>query len=224
MKQKLAIPSLANINISLIVLTLCMTVTTYHLIKLYKPSLINTDTAQYLSVARNFISGNGFTTSIIYYNEQHLTGKVPAPQTVFPNGYPFLISLVMMFGVSPAYSAFLICLLCFNLIGLEIYLIAKKLSFSQIFSVFAIGFWFFLIVNWSLVLSNLSEMSFIFFTTTSAYFLLVSESINKKYYVFFSSIAAALSFTIRYAGIFFIFSIILYFILKLYKKQEIEIR
>ena len=220
MKQKLAIPSLANINISLIVLTLCIIGTTYHLNSLYKNSLIGHNAAHYISVAKNFFDGKGFSTSIIYYTENQLSGEVPAPQTVFPIGYPFLISLVMQLGVSPSYSAYLICILCFNIIGIELFYIASKLNYSNNIKLFIIACWFFLISNWSLVLSCMSEMCFIFFTTTSVLFLLINEINNKKQFVLYSSIAAALSFTIRYVGIFLILSLILYFVYKCFIKKE----
>ena len=220
MKQKLAMPSLANINISLIVLTLCIIGTTYHLNSLYKKSLMGADTAVYISVAKNILKGKGFSTSIIYYDEDRLTGKIPAPETVFPNGYPFLISLVMMLGVSPAYSAFIICIVCFNLIGIELYLISKKFNYSNILYIFIIVSWFFSTYIWYYVLSCLSELSFIFFTTTSTYLLLLNELKNSKIYVFYSSIAAALSYTIRYVGIFFILSLIIYFIYKYLKNRN----
>lgn len=220
--QKKTIPDIKNLNIALILVILCVVGITLHLNSIYKNSFIGSDTAQYLSVAKNLFSGEGFSTSIIYYNENKLSGRVPAPQTVFPNGYPFLINLVMQLGFSPSYSAFLICMLCFNLIGIELYIIAKKLNYSKIIVIVIILFWFFLVYNWLAVLSCISEMCFIFFTTTSAYFILKSETTKKKYYVLLSSIAAALSFTMRYAGIFFILSIILYFTWELikYKKRD----
>ena len=220
MKQKLAIPSLANINLSLIVLILCIVGTTYHLNGIYYKSLIGHNAAHYISVAKNFFDGKGFSTSIIYYTENQLSGEVPAPQTVFPVGYPFLISLVMRLGFSPSYSAFLICILCFNIIGIELYYISNKLNYNNNIKLFIIVCWFFLISNWSLVLSCMSEMPFIFFSITSILFLLVSEINDQKQFIFYCSIAAALSFTIRYVGIFLILSLILYFVYKCFKENE----
>ena len=220
MKHNLSITRGGNINITLIFLTLCILGTTYQINKAYKKSLMGADTAVYISVAKNILKGKGFSTSIIYYDEDRLTGKIPAPETVFPNGYPFLISLVMMLGVSPAYSAFIICIVCFNLIGIELYLISKKFNYSNILYIFIIVSWFFSTYIWYYVLSCLSELSFIFFTTTSTYLLLLNELKNSKIYVFYSSIAAALSYTIRYVGIFFILSLIIYFIYKYLKNRN----
>ena len=57
------------------------------------PSLSN-DGYQYLSEAGNIRSGNGFSTSIVHFDEEQSHGRIPAPLTTFPPGYPVMIALM----------------------------------------------------------------------------------------------------------------------------------
>jgi hypothetical protein len=56
------------------------------------------DTANYLSVARSVINGDGLQTDLIYYPEQASFRSLPAPQTVFPPGYSLAVAAVTQIG------------------------------------------------------------------------------------------------------------------------------
>lgn len=51
------------------------------------PLGLTNDGAQYLSGARNLRAGQGYATSILYFDEHYRSGRVPSPQTVWPPAY-----------------------------------------------------------------------------------------------------------------------------------------
>jgi len=63
------------------------------------PALSN-DGYQYLSEAGNIRLGNGFSTSIVHFDEEQSHGRIPAPLTTFPPGYPVVIALLSCLGLS----------------------------------------------------------------------------------------------------------------------------
>src|SRR5689334_16547949 len=63
------------------------------------PALSN-DGYQYLSEAGNIRLGNGFSTSIVHFDEEQSHGRIPAPLTTFPPGYPVMIALLSYLGLS----------------------------------------------------------------------------------------------------------------------------
>ncbi|MCW5981046.1 MAG: hypothetical protein KIT09_23390 [Bryobacteraceae bacterium] len=58
------------------------------------------DSYHYLNVADNFRAGNGLTTSIIHFGSDRQTGAVPAPMVHYPVGYPLLIALISLLGLT----------------------------------------------------------------------------------------------------------------------------
>jgi hypothetical protein len=71
------------------------------------PVLAN-DSYQYLSAAENFRRGQPAATSIVHFDTERSHGRIPAPLTTFPAGYPALIALVAAAGLPLERSAMLI--------------------------------------------------------------------------------------------------------------------
>ncbi len=81
------------------------------------------DSYQYLSMARNIRTGHGIATDYLHYGENHRTGLIPAPQTVFPPGYPILIAGPEMLGVDGVAAGLGVSLAAFALtLALTVYL------------------------------------------------------------------------------------------------------
>lgn len=78
---------------------------------LFRPEYLNTDTAQYISGARHLLAGEGYSTSVLYFEDQLRFGHIPAPQTTWPPGFSLLIALCMLFGVSDLYAPFVVAAL-----------------------------------------------------------------------------------------------------------------
>ena len=70
-------------------------------------SFANHDGVQYVSTAINIFQGRGFATGSLVY-DGHYQSVLPAPQTVWPNGFPLLISTLLHTGIAPERAALLI--------------------------------------------------------------------------------------------------------------------
>ena len=78
--------------------------------------LLSNDGYQYLSVANNFLTGNPANTSIIHFDPERSWGRVPAPLTTFPPGYPLAVAAVDTTGVGIEPAALLVSVLSFVLL------------------------------------------------------------------------------------------------------------
>lgn len=74
------------------------------------PQLSN-DSYQYLSTAENFRRGEPAMTSIAHFDAERSHGRIPAPLTTFPAGYPALIAFVSAAGLSGELSGVLVSML-----------------------------------------------------------------------------------------------------------------
>ncbi|MGH9381486.1 MAG: hypothetical protein ACRD2Z_12840 [Thermoanaerobaculia bacterium] len=161
------------------------------------------DTAQYFSVADNLRAGRGLATSVIYYEEHYASGTVPAPQTVFPPGYPVAIALVAATGVATPTAAFLIDL--FSL-GVSIWLLfsialarghgpASALGGAAAFACLALP--------WVYTHEMLSEPLFIALTLAGTRWLVGPQRQPAYGPPLLAGVAAAAAITVRYVGVFF---------------------
>ena len=100
----------------------------------WNSSFILNDGIQYLSTATNWLEGRGFSTNALMYTP-HFQGTLPAPQTVWPPGYPLIIALTSMLGMSLQSASLLINLISLAVSALLVYviLVRYKLSYSAAF-------------------------------------------------------------------------------------------
>jgi len=71
------------------------------------------DSFQYLSAAENINAGHGASTSIVGFDAERMSGRVPAPLTTFPPGYPLAVALVSRLGTDSLTAATLISMVSF---------------------------------------------------------------------------------------------------------------
>lgn len=86
-----------------------------HLLIVRGPILSN-DGYQYLSVANNFLAGKPATTSIIHFDPERSWGRIPAPLTTFPAGYPLAVAALSAPGIAVEHAALLVSVLAFVLL------------------------------------------------------------------------------------------------------------
>jgi hypothetical protein len=70
--------------------------------------ILGYDSFQYMSVAENLAAGNGIRTSIAHFEPERSHGVLPAPMTWFPAGYPALMTVLALVGISPMWAGFLV--------------------------------------------------------------------------------------------------------------------
>ena len=178
-------------------------------ISLYDLSYMSADASQYLSTARNFLLQKGFATSILYYPEHYHLGGVPVPQTCFPNGFPFFIALISLLGLSPEQAAASLAGFSYCCIPLVIYSCLLQAGTSWRTSLFAAVTWFFWAGPWFTALALLAEMPFILATLVSIRALQQAQKSKRTIWLLIAGGLAAIAFTIRYAGLFFIVTLLL---------------
>jgi hypothetical protein len=63
-------------------------------VRAYRPTPLLDDSYQYLNVAEHFARGQGLTTSLVHFDAERSHGRIPAPVTTFPPGYPVVLAAV----------------------------------------------------------------------------------------------------------------------------------
>ena len=189
----------------------------------YDRLMVTNDATQSISVARHLFRGEGIRTGIIYYEEQYATGQVPAPQTVFPPGYPALIALVSLIGLSVPCAASVVVSVSFAAVTVLMLLTARWLRLSLPFAIVLTLAWCGCVQCWNVTRACMSEMPFIALTLLSLYLLPKRATLNGSMphggegadhgggrvllLVWLSGCAAAAAFTMRYAGVFWFITV-----------------
>ena len=163
------------------------------------------DGTQYLSEVENLLAGRGFGTSVPYYDEHYRTGKLPAVQTVHPPGFPLLAAAVsILSGVRPDQSLLVVALICYSSVPIVIFQIARGLG-NPIPSSLAVSIsWYAFVVIWFNLLSYMSEPVFTLLTAVGMLCIVRMRQSSSAAWPILAGVAGALSFLVRYQGIFFI--------------------
>lgn len=168
--------------------------------------MLDSDVAQHLSMARNILDGNGIATSIVFYDENYHVGRVPAAQTVFPPGYPFLIAALSKCGIPLNVSTLVICLLSFNFCTVLIIGSIRKAGHPWSIALLGGILWGGSMSAGFLTLFSMSDVPFAFMTAVS-FICIQRMQTERGWYALLAGAAAAAAFSIRYAGIFLIVSL-----------------
>jgi hypothetical protein len=159
------------------------------------------DTAHYMSVARLLQSGEGISTDLIYYSEQAHLGTLPAPQTVFPPGYPIVAAVIA--SVSPLDhhdAGRLVCLIAYACIGPLIYLLGTAVGIKPSLSAISSLFWMTFVAGWMPLWCYSTDVLFVALTLASMLCFVEADGHWKGLLV--AGLLAACAVTVRYAGVF----------------------
>ena len=179
------------------------------------------DSYTYLSVADNFLNGLPGYTSIVHFDSERSFGRVPAPLTTFPLGYPATIGAVRAIsGIPISWSACAISIMAFVLLVAVCAHAARLLGVGPPLTRFLLVW---LIGNsWGAVFGT-SVLTESLFTLTSIAALTVLVSAMQKpastahAAMLFAAggILAGASYWVRYAGLFLLAAIASFFLLRL---------
>jgi hypothetical protein len=185
-------------------------------------TFVQNDSAQYVSMAKNLVSGHGLATSLVWTDEQHRLGGLPVAQTNLPPGYPALIALVSQLGVEPLAAAFLVSAACFALIPLVVYFILTAVGRPAGLSFVVSATWLGLPLIWFNVLACLSEMSYTLLTVLALACLARSEGdpARPHGWLLLAGALAGLAFTVRYAGVAYVASMGAWFLLQAARRRD----
>ncbi|MDH5259931.1 MAG: phospholipid carrier-dependent glycosyltransferase [Gammaproteobacteria bacterium] len=183
---------------------------------LFDSGHLENDFAQMYSVASNVALGNGFQTSLIFYDSHYAFGGSPVPQTVFPPGYAAMVAPFLVLGF-PGYATILVFTLgAFVGSGVLVACIGRLLGCRDALCIVLSSVWYFIGANWANVLILRSEVFFCFFTTAALYCLVRWSAGSGRLSLWLSLVGvfAGVAFLFRYQGIFFIAAVGLVFALR----------
>lgn len=183
---------------------------------------LHPDTAQALSVARNFQNGDGFKTGIIYYEEHYSLNAWPAPQTVFPIGYPSMMAGLAGIGIPLRTTPAVIGMTGFFLVPLLICIASMRMGCKPVAAFSLATMWLCFPMLWHNVWERQTEMMFVSLTLSSL-ILLQSESIKYRR-LFLAGLLAAVAMTLRYAGVFWLISVGLAFLIQIPQRRFAAIK
>lgn len=175
---------------------------------LWDVAFLDNDAAQYLSVARNILDGNGVASSIIFYEQQLVFGKVPVPQTVFPPGTSVVLAAFLAVGFKPLTAIMAAGILAFCATGVVLAVLLRKLGVGPLLAFLAAAIWFGQGTAWAVVMLGLSEILFTLATLLSTAVLLAANDRWNRF-VLAGALAAA-AVLIRYQGLFFVAALGIY--------------
>lgn len=191
--------------------------------RISRPTPLFNDSYQYLNVADNIRHGRGISTSLIHFDTERSHGRIPAPLTTFPPGYPVAIAMAGFRG-DVENAARIVSNLCFT--GT-----AALLAWSLIAAGVARFFrpWILLLfitnaATLSFATSILTEPLYTFLSTAAVVTLLWAENATPPRQMIARSvvglIAAGLAYWVRYAGLFLILGVICYALLQLLRERS----
>jgi len=172
------------------------------LIWIHDGRMLHPDIAQAISAAQNLLAGNGYSTSLLYYEEHYRQDAWPAPQTVFPIGFPALIAALGAVGVPFRLGAQILSATGFALMPLLICLTALRLGGKPTTAVFLAVFWLCVPLNWHNVLEKQTEMLFMSATLCAVIVLNHKELTTRR--LLLAGLFSAIAVLLRYAGVFWI--------------------
>ena len=169
-----------------------------------RPYLYN-DSFQYLSAANHFRSNQQVATSLVYFDTERSHGRMPAPLTWFPPGYPIAIALVSIAGFNYESAALLVSGISFVLTTGGVWFLVRMLDPSRWAARAAVLCW---ITNSYALASSISVLSESLFTAlggASLLFLVSRKEPPGKHPAALpwiaAAVTAALSYWVRYAGL-----------------------
>jgi dolichyl-phosphate-mannose-protein mannosyltransferase len=191
----------------------------------FRPLPLSNDSCQYLSVASNIRHGEGITTDLVYFDTERSHGRIPAPLTTFPPGYPAAVGMISSFfgGVEKAAR------------------ILSALSFAGTAALLAVVLIVTRVAAWVrafvtlLFITNaasadfstaaLTESMFVFVFTAAIVALIVAwwgfpRPRVRWTWTIAGLVLAGLSYWIRYAGLFLIAALVLYLGLRFLRLRD----
>lgn len=165
-------------------------------------TLILPDTIQLMDAARHLLAGDGYSSSIIYYESQHQFASVPAPLTVWPPGFSLLLAAAMALGLSAPIAAFALSLLAHFAVTGFIYVGLRRVDVSPWVALVAALAWLLHPSVCTMVLASTSEPIFTGFTMASC--ILLAEAWRRARagaWLIAAGACAAFAILMRYNGV-----------------------
>lgn len=194
-------------------LLLLLTGATLKFVRCGEP-LMGNDSYQYLSVAENLLYRHDLSTSLVHYDVERSSGRIPAPCTTFPVGYPILIAVVSFLGFSLPFAAMMISLLSATAIVPLLCIAASDLSISLPLTRICLFLWVINSYTVAFSVADLSESVFTLFSFSAIVLVLSHESLTdnsgKGWQIVAAFVLVGMAYWVRYVGLFLFGALVLY--------------
>lgn len=171
-------------------------------------SYIANDSSHYLMGAQSLAEGNGFNTSVLFFDEHYSSGELPAPQTVWPPGYSLATSWLHSFGLSSELAGIAVSTVSFAILFPIIfgtcYLLTSSIPASFLATLWIssmLEFWVYFGVSSDHLYLAFSSLFFLILLSNSSKASLKDFSLSLPTYASLSLIAG-ITFSVRYVGVF----------------------
>jgi len=164
-------------------------------------SYIANDGIQYISTAKNWLQGLGFSTDALIY-APHFQGELPAPQTVWPFGYSIAIALFSKIGLDLPQAAFAFNLIMHAAASLIMWLILRKLEIAKTFALVCTLLFYMLAMPWAYASGVMTEPLFATLLLAALLFLPDIKQGNLASW-FLCGLIIAAAIYVRYSSVLF---------------------
>jgi hypothetical protein len=188
----------------------------------FRPVPLSNDSCQYLNVASNIRNGNGVATDLVYFDTERSHGRIPAPLTTFPPGYPIAVGVLSSFAGSVEAAARGLSAVCFagTTALLALVLIAARVTAflrSAMLLLFVTN-----VISADFSTAALTESMFVFIFTAAVVALIwtwwgLQRSRIHLPWIIAGLTLAGLSYWVRYAGLFLILAVFFYIVLRYFR-------
>lgn len=186
--------------------------------------LMGNDSYQYISVAENLRYRHELSTSLVHYDVERSSGRIPAPCTTFPVGYPILIAVVCFLGFSLPVAAMIVSLLSIIAIVPLLCIAANHLSISLPLTRICLFLW---VINSYTVAFSVADFTEPLFTllSFSAIVLVLShellaDSSGKGWQIAAAFVLAGMAYCVRYVGLFLFGALCFYGIVRAFARKR----
>lgn len=176
---------------------------------LANPASLGTDAAQYANGAGHLLQGHGFATDLLYYEIHYRFAAIPAPQTVFPPGFSFLIAIGLWTGLSATLSIIVLNAVSLGMSAFLLYRILRLSGANQLISIVAVAMQLGIVANWTNAQYGNCESVFVAATLLALYSIArwCAGPKDRRLGLIMAGLFGLAAFTIRYQGAFFLLAL-----------------
>lgn len=175
--------------------------------------ILSNDSFQYLDAANNLLSKRVLGTSVAIFPEQVDWGRFPVPLTHFPPGYPILIAALGRAGISLPLAGYIIPAAAYLAVIYLILDICALLAVDPLIASLAALLWAF--NYYALLLGSMVGTDAAFTALTAVFAALLLRDLRamgrQPFLLIPMGLVVGVAYSIRYAGLFLIPSLCLYF-------------
>ena len=177
--------------------------------------IYSNDGYQYLSTASNIASEHSIATSIVHFDSERTSGRIPAPITTFPAGYPAAIAALEQIGLDASRSAVVISAVSAMLLIPLVWALGALLGLTRLAIRVTL---LLLIINSCLATYSAAIATELLFTALSLTGLLLlmryeaAPEEDSTACVLAGCILVGCSYWVRYAGLFLVAAIVAFYV------------